>query len=263
MNTNLVSSVPGATASNWEIILFLMVLGCLIGTVALWCFQRVLSGEKTEDKWEMLKILGMGVGAVALVPVFLRMISSSLLKEAEANIEARFVFLGFCVAAAVTARRFLSVVPQKLLDTVASAQRNATEAKKQADEAQERVTSVGNAVADRTSVELQPPPEEILKTMRSGSISAYDWKALRLIRAFLNPKFPKSRTTTGLAFDSGLTVVETLKYLEQLEKNGDVVQFLGDSKKGTWWALTAEGRQKFSCLRPQLDKLNLVDTDVP
>lgn len=260
MNTNDVNSIPTSESSNWGIIISLMVLGCIIGTIALWCYQRTLPadektiGKKNEDKLEILKILGMGMGAVALVPVFLQMISSSLLKEAESNMESRFIFLGFCVAATVIARRFLSVVPEKLLNTLANT-------KKTAEEAKVLASSAGGA-ANRNAAAHEPPSEVIKQVVQSGPIAAYDWKALRIIRAFLNPNFSKSRTTTGLAFDSGISSDETLKYLEQMVKNGDACRFPGDSTKGSWWALTAEGRKKFTSLKTQLDQLNIVDTDV-
>jgi hypothetical protein len=219
------------------------------------------SNERAADEppknkfFEFCKILGMGIGAVALVPVLLHMISSSLLKEAETSMESKFVLLGFCVAATVAARRVLTVIPQKLLDAV-------DRIDKKTDDQQEQLHAGLNAVANRTAPTLQPPPPDIQEAIKSSSASKYNWKALRLIRAFFNPKFTKSRTVTGLAFDSGLSIDETLRYLEQLRKDGDVHKFPGDPKKGSWWTMTADGRKNFSSLKSQLDQLDFSDTDV-
>jgi aspartyl-tRNA synthetase len=86
--------------------------------------------------------------------------------------------------------------------------------------------------------------------------AAIEWNLLCLIWAFLNPEFPQSRTTSGLAKESGLSEVETLRYLEQLKQNGQVRQVSLDADNGTWWAMTPEGRKMSAELEPQLRKVN-------
>ena len=256
-NTNAGSPSEG---SKWFIIIGLMLLGCLIGSIALWCYQRTLpleekgSDQKSENGWEFFKIIGMGLGAVTLVPVFLQMISSSLLEKAQTNMESKFILLGFCVAATTASRRFLSVIPQKLLDAV-------EKINTKTENTQQQFVAVSEAVANRTAPQLVPPPVAFQEEIKSVEVK-YDWKALLLIRAFLNPKFPKSRTITGLAFDSGLTIPEALKYLGEMENNGDAQRFQGDPKHGNWWALTASGRKKCALLKAQLSQLSTVETDV-
>src|ERR1035441_4975667 len=81
-------------------VILLMAVGVIVGSVGLFCYQRSsLPPEKTKDIWELAKILGMGAAAVALVPAFLRNVSSPFIAETETSFEAKLVFIAFCVAA--------------------------------------------------------------------------------------------------------------------------------------------------------------------
>jgi len=226
-------------------ILLLMGTGVVVGAFGSFCYQRhALPAEKFRDKWELPKILGMGVAAVALVPAFLRTISSNLIQEAETNLESKFVFVAFCVAATLAAKKFIGTLPEKLLDV-------ANRAAEQAAEAKSDVRKVADVVAQRTPPNLKEPEPGNSQSNIDNPVTGYNWKELRLIRALLDPKYSIGRSVTGLALDSGLTPTEIQGFLQKFQSNGVVDRFIGQASKGIRWHLTRSGREKVSFLKPE------------
>jgi len=93
------------------IILLIMLLSGLIGGLASYYLNK--SEEKT-----LLKSLILGVVASLIVPLFLNMISSNLLFEAQRQIDKIFIFAGFCLLASVFSKNFLENMYKKLLQQV-------------------------------------------------------------------------------------------------------------------------------------------------
>ena len=81
-------------------ILTIMLLAGLLGGFASYHLNE------SDDK-STVKSITLGIVAAMIVPVFLNMISSSLLVEAQKSVDKLFVFLGFCVLASVFSRNFL------------------------------------------------------------------------------------------------------------------------------------------------------------
>lgn len=173
-STNAVSIPTGETSDgSFWVPIALMFIGAVVGSIAVWCYQGVVSskdnsagtrhsGKKEvnsrQDIREFLKIFGMGIGCVALIPAFLRTISSNLFGETMTSVEARFVFVGFCVAATVSARRFLTTVPKQILDSVARTERVA-------ERAEEKTAEVDNerlidAVVQGASEAIRTPKDD-------------------------------------------------------------------------------------------------------
>ena len=220
-----------------------MATGVILGSIGLYCFQRAtLRSEAANDKWEFWKILGMGTAAVALVPAFLRTVSSNLIKETETGFEAKLVLVAFCVAATVAARKFIGTLPEKLLNMT-------DKALAQGAENQKDIQKVAEVVADRTAKPLPEPPSVAEQNVGRAPVSGYTWKDLLLIRALLNPKYVVGRTVAGLALDSGLAVEEVQRYLRKLQDAGDVAIFTGNPVKGPLWHLTRNGRQKIATMQ--------------
>lgn len=244
VSTNAPAMPHGCVFDSSSItVLLLMAAGVILGSFGSFCYQRAaLPSEKARDKWELLKILGMGIASVALVPAFLRTVSSNLIKETETSFEAKLVFIAFCVAATLAAKKFIGTLPEKLLNL-------ANKAVDQAAEAQSDVRKVAEVVAERTAKPVQEPAATSDQRKVTGPVSGYDWKEVLIIRALLNPKYTVGRTGVGLAFDSGLTVTEVNRYLQKLQDNGDVAIFTGNPIKGPLWHLTQLGRQKVASLR--------------
>ncbi len=100
-------------SNDWyaAIILLIMLLSGLIGGLASYYLNK--SEEKT-----LLNSLVLGVVASLIVPLFLNMISSNLLFEAQRQIDKIFIFAGFCILASVFSKNFLENMYNKILQQV-------------------------------------------------------------------------------------------------------------------------------------------------
>jgi hypothetical protein len=241
-STNALSAAPAnAAVPDWGSVIALMIIGVAIGSIGSFCYQRVIvQGDKAKDKWELPKLAGMGAAAVALVPAFLRTISSNLVKDTATGLEPKLVFVAFCVAATLAAKRLIGTLPEKLLNLAQQAAEQT---------AQKEVQKVAEAVANRLpSTAKEPPTEHTSRNAAGPVVTGYDWKGLAVVRALLNPRYPQGRTVAGTAFDTGLTPPDVQHCLTQLQGNGDAAVFTGNPAKGPIWYLTIAGRQKLGIL---------------
>jgi len=93
------------------VILLIIVLSGLMGGLASYYLNE--SEQKSISKSFVL-----GVVASLIVPLFLNMISSNLLFEAQRQIDKIFIFAGFCLLASVFSRNFLENIYNKILQQV-------------------------------------------------------------------------------------------------------------------------------------------------
>ena len=191
---------PANPQAGFWIPVMLMLVGALIGSIALYSYQSAFSLQgrtagRRRDRWksfvEFLKIFGMGIGCVALIPAFLRMTLSNLFTETTTSLEARFVFVGFCVAATISARRFLTLVPKQLLDKMEKTEEIAARAEEKTTEIdQKRLIDV---VVKGASDAIRTPQDD-------PSYSASLCGALERMDELLkeNPTSAKLAATRGL-----------------------------------------------------------------
>jgi len=121
-----------------------------------------LESEKTEARsklslWQMVVI---GIGAAFLVPLFLTLISSNLVNLKQLEFSKILVFFGFCLIAAISSRRFIMTISERILKEV-------KEAKNVAAQAQEAIAEKEKQeVIDQEATELvhkvfeDPDPDE-------------------------------------------------------------------------------------------------------
>jgi hypothetical protein len=84
----------------------------------------------------------IGIGATFLIPVFLTTVSSHVLIDiakansdgSQATIDQYLVYFGFCVLGAISARRLITTLGEKVLQIAKSAEKAAEEAKREARE---------------------------------------------------------------------------------------------------------------------------------
>jgi len=167
-------------------------------------------------------------------------------------VEKRFVFVSFCVAASFAARKFLAVIPEKILQSIKNLQ---AEAEKSA----ERTEIVAEVLANKTAKD----PHTLLTEGARSELEkklGYDFNGVLVLRALLNPKFRKSRTTSGIAFDTGLTFPETLKFLNLMQENGDVIRAPNERPGKDSWRLTNQGGKKFEPFWKELRDLPWLDS---
>lgn len=182
----------------------------------------------------------IGIGAAAMVPLFLNMISSNLLKDilapnSDSNTTAQnlFVFAGFCLIAGISSRAFIQNLSEKVLQKMQQ-QVNSTEEKtKELDvkfgplleNAMEPESAAsGNMLLASPMSNVQPTNDElkILQTLASGPYTL--------------------RSISGISKDSAFDKETVHDIVNTLMNKGFVGQTDG-GKKGPRWYITSQGRE--------------------
>jgi len=87
-------------------------------------FFNSIDTTKRINWKDFLRYILTGIGAAILIPLFLNMISSDLLKTEKIEILNYFLFSGFCFIAAYLSDRFLSTIGDKILNEVQNVKNN-------------------------------------------------------------------------------------------------------------------------------------------
>lgn len=125
-----VTPPSGALDSHMLIIFGIMVLAGLLGGLANF-FLSDRQGELGQRDW--LKYPILGVVAALTVPLFLNMISSTLLEGARTKPIDFYVFAGFCLIYTVASRRLFENVAIKLLAQIDQVKRDVHQMKQRGD----------------------------------------------------------------------------------------------------------------------------------
>lgn len=117
----MVTTPSGALDSHMLAIFSIMFLAGLLGGVANF-FLSERSAESAGRDWMRYPVLG--VVAALTVPLFLNMISSTLLEGARTKPTDFYVFAGFCLIYVVASRRIFENVAMKLLTQIDQVKRD-------------------------------------------------------------------------------------------------------------------------------------------
>ncbi|HTX98726.1 MAG TPA: YEATS-associated helix-containing protein, partial [Bacteroidota bacterium] len=166
----------------------------------------------------LLRSVCIGIAAALLVPLFLNMISSTLLVQTEVDEEKLFVFAGFCLIAAISSSAFIRRLSRKVLQDVQDLQKSI--AKTQADldlllEVNSEPVHMGPAVAH-----LEKNVSKVLKSLTAGRYSF--------------------RSAEGISHDAALSSDEITVALDQLASAGLARQL--DRPEDARWVATPRGR---------------------
>src|SRR5690606_11779716 len=96
---------------------------------------------KSRSKYMML-----GIGAALLVPLFLKMIESNIIRSGE-NLDY-LIFAGFCLVAAIFSRRFISTIGDRILEMAKNAEKMAMESKQKAETARKELYVTNERIED-------------------------------------------------------------------------------------------------------------------
>jgi DNA-binding MarR family transcriptional regulator len=205
----------------WTLLAIMVVAGAFGGLINYFIERR-----DSPDKSSILRSLVVGIGATFLVPLFLNMISSDLMRQMDQDVGKLLVFVGFCLIAAITSSAFIRSLSDKVL-------KEAMEARRQSKELHEAMMPIllreTEAASDEikaskgvTNESLTPETGEVLFALASGK---YAW-----------------RTLDGLHEQTGLdrSLIET--HLQGLAQGGYIVS-KEDAQGIMRWAITAAGRR--------------------
>lgn len=123
-----VTSLSGSLDSYMLIILLIMIAAGVLGGVANY-FLRDRQQESSPQDWAKYSILG--VIAALTVPLFLNMISSTLLEGARTKPIDYYVFAGFCLLYVVASRRLFENMVQRLMGQIDQVRRDVGQIRQQ------------------------------------------------------------------------------------------------------------------------------------
>jgi len=99
-----------------------LILICIIISAGIFGgmvrFFNSMDTSKEINLKELIKYVLTGIGAAILIPLFLNMISSDLIKTDKIEILNYFIFTGFCFIAAYLSDKFLSTIGDRILNEV-------------------------------------------------------------------------------------------------------------------------------------------------
>lgn len=219
-----VTPPSGAFDGHMLIIFAIMLLAGVLGGAANF-FLSDRQGEMGPRDWIRYPILG--VVAALTVPLFLNMISSTLLEGARTRPIDFYVFAGFCLIYVVSSRRLFENVAIRLLAQVDQVRREMNQLKQQKRE----------APAERREDKVEPPKTEA-KVEPRESLSYNDVEILRALNeeSFVYGNLASLCDKTGLARDfvsQRLTVMKAMGVIETRINDKNVLH----------WFVSARGKQ--------------------
>ena len=91
----------------------------------------------------------LGIGSAILVPAFLKMIASDLIKKSDQYDNINYlIFAGFCLVAAIFSKRFINTIGEKILEAARKAESTSKETKKEMETAKLELTSTKERIED-------------------------------------------------------------------------------------------------------------------
>lgn len=211
-----------------------MLLTGLVGGLLNYLRTRT-DDAQSANLWQ--SVLG-GVIAAFLVPLFLNMISSSLLDAIRgtgsdaADPSKLFIFAGFCLLAAVSSRSFIATLSDRLLKETKAARQEIKQIKREVEPIVEKET------------EKEPGEGRPLSASEPGGTLGED--ARKVLKALASGRFTL-RTRTGITQETGIEKDLVDKTLGELVKMGLArkVQVMVNGQVKNRWHISAKGRASF------------------
>ena len=190
----------------------------ILGGGALGGYASYLSEGSLEG--ELKRRLFLGVTAAAVVPMFLNMISSSIM-EGTQELYDYFIFSGFCVIAGFSSKAFLTSISKQLLDRVDTIEEQQHDLQQEVDPLLERETE----------------PEDDSGFRADAIVLTEDER--KVMRALGNTNYSR-RSIAGIEKSSNMEETDVIYCLVTLREKGLVGRKIGKNRDLFW--LTGDGR---------------------
>ena len=191
--------------------------------------------KEKMNKNAVWKYVLLGIGSAILVPAFLKMIASDLIKESSPydNINY-FIFSGFCLVAAIFSKRFITTISEKVLKDLEKTKAKVNENEEKIDLVISNETDTGDEAKTVADIDLTSLESD-------SSFKDEDPKVQmdKVIKLF-GGKY-KFRTDTGIAKELNYTLNIVQLLLDFLERKGMVKRFTKKDGK-VIWSLTKIGQ---------------------
>lgn len=217
-----VTTPSGTLDGHMLLILAIMVVAGVLGGIANY-FLADRHGEPARRDW--VKYPVFGIVAALTVPLFLNMISSTLLEGARTKPVDFYVFAGFCLIYVVASRRLFENMVQRLMGQIDQVRRDVGHLKQQ-----KRDEPVVAAKSEPEPIKLaEPDPKEVL--------SYNDVEILRALaeESFVYGNLAAICDSTGLARDfvsQRLSVMKAMGVIETRINDKNVLH----------WFVSARGK---------------------
>lgn len=215
-----VTAPGGAIDTHMLLILAIMVVAGILGGCANY-FLADRQGEPARREWLRYPVLG--VVAALTVPLFLNMISSTLLEGARTKPVDFFAFAGFCLIYVVASRRLFENVAQRLTGQLDQVRRE-----------------VGHLKQQRLEPVVPTPRQEPEKTAEPEARDVLSYNDVEILRELAEESFVYGNLVaicerTGLARDfvsQRLTVMKAMGVIETRINDKNVLH----------WFVSARGK---------------------
>jgi YLATT-like protein len=221
-----------------------LVIGVILAAGLLGGAVNYFMTKKDDPDGGYWKSATLGIAAALLVPLFLNMISSTLLDSIRntttgiVDLTKILVFTGFCLVAAISSTAFIKTLSDRILQEAREAKKVARQADKKASDAQADVQLI---VEKETEAETSSGPNAPL----SASTITVSENEAKLLRSLATGRWVL-RTRTGLAKETGINKPEVDSMMDELRSrqlvgHKYIAGRAGEKKKR--WYITNEGRQ--------------------
>lgn len=139
------------------ILVSIMLIAGMFGGYLNYLHNFDTTENEGKNKLAITKYILLGIGSAFLVPAFLKMIASDLIKQSN-NFENNcyLIFGGFCLIAAIFSRRFITTIGEKILEAAKKAEKTAQESKLVSETTKSELTSTIDRIEDvKTAIDLR------------------------------------------------------------------------------------------------------------
>lgn len=132
----------------WTLIVIIIIIGSFGGYLN-YLHNFDTTTEESKNRVEKFKYIFLGIGASILVPAFLKMIASDLIKETKPFDNINYlIFGGFCLVASIFSRRFITTIGERILEAAKNAEASSKEAKKEIESTKIELSSTQERIED-------------------------------------------------------------------------------------------------------------------
>jgi len=238
-------------------LIVIMIFSGAAGGLTNFLLNQVPPAPDGSDAAKKLSASGyifVGVVAAFIVPLFLTLVQSSLVKEImkatdqDPHYAEQFVFAGFCLVAAVSSRTFLQTVSSRVLNAVKEAKAEAQAAKAETARLKQELGNTRDlAIASEETAEnaMQPAVSAEATLAQPSAAEREAARALSLDERTILMVFRKVplklRTISGIARDSGFEAPRVEAIVAGVVTDGLLGEFPSKITGNRLFRLTGKG----------------------
>jgi hypothetical protein len=214
-----------------------------------------MPSSREGPRWPALsRSLLLGIGAAFLVPLFLNMISSTLVDNIHSpekgfDFNKILVFLGFCLVAAISSTAFIRTISERVLKLAEEARKTGNQAKEDAEKAKIQAEKTESRVEPLLQSVTEPEPEEVATAFAATTMVQLAADERKVLASLVNPEY-RLRTIAGVVAETKMAVEKVTEILDRLKDrnlaNSTTVVIRGTTTEGFRWFITPQGREALS-----------------